>query len=149
MIRLLRRSAAAPTTSTAPATLSPVLRFITVGGAEVHVTQHQPDPREGHDRVYRVFRWWCTGCDEGTFRYPRNDLLRADHARMQANGHAASCRALPGGVLDPFAAHADSPAQPWSPALAPLAPRTRTASDTPAPRTPWSGAPPYPREGRP
>jgi hypothetical protein len=56
-----------------------VMRFVTLGGAHVAVTQTEG----GHT-------WNCGGCDQGD-----TALQPVVDARRQANDHAGSCRAIP------------------------------------------------------
>jgi hypothetical protein len=59
------------------------IRYLTLGGAHVHVTA---SPTREHD-----YAWRCHGCGKGldaTFSI-------IDNARTTANTHAATCRALP------------------------------------------------------
>jgi hypothetical protein len=66
-----------------------VMRFATLGGATVVVTDH-PDRADGSYRN----RWECLGCLAGSPPH-RGDLLGLKDAREKANTHAAGCRALP------------------------------------------------------
>lgn len=64
---------------------APILgRYLTLGGAQVHITTHE-HPTTPHTR-----RWTCTGC--GDTRTTTEALARHD-----ANTHAGQCRAIPPG----------------------------------------------------
>jgi hypothetical protein len=66
-----------------------VMRFATLGGATVIVTDH-PDRADG---PYRN-RWECLGCLAGSPPH-RADLLSLKDARDKADTHAGGCRSLP------------------------------------------------------
>lgn len=60
-------------------TTRPVMRFLTLGGAHVHVTARPG----GHC-------WRCQGCDQSE-TFPQ----ALPGARMDANRHAGLCRSMP------------------------------------------------------
>jgi S-adenosylhomocysteine hydrolase len=81
-----RKETTVSQTTPAPATTknNVLMRFLTQGGAEVHVTGSGRYGAEDH-------HWMCLGCSETD-----NGIGRWDwDARQQANGHAANCRAMP------------------------------------------------------
>lgn len=61
-------------------TRTPLMRFVTLGGAHVAVTKGTVG---GH-------AWECWGCDEG-----QDCRLTLPDARSAANRHAGQCRAVP------------------------------------------------------
>lgn len=90
--RILRRPTAdlespmnpEPTVAETPVA-SPLTRFLTQGGAEVHITgSGSYGAKDNH--------WVCLGCND------RNDShfgLWDWQARKEANDHASACRAMP------------------------------------------------------
>ena len=87
MLAFLTRRKDTTVTDTAPeATQSDILmRFLTHGGAEVHVTgSGRYGAQDNH--------WKCQGCDDSNKEtFPLYDW----DARDKANAHAADCRAMP------------------------------------------------------
>ncbi|MEG8275749.1 hypothetical protein [Streptomyces sp. AHA2] len=88
MFAFLTRRKDNPMAETVTATEKPandvLMRFLTQGGAEVHVTGSGRYGAEDH-------HWMCLGCSETD-----NGIGRWDwDARQQANGHATNCRAMP------------------------------------------------------
>lgn len=74
----------APTTAQPEKTDNDVLmRFLTQGGAQVHVT--------GSGRYVEDNNWKCLGCNDGSEGSGRHDWI----ARDAANEHASACRAMP------------------------------------------------------
>ena len=68
------------TTSTIPGTV--LITFANLFGAHVTVT-------DTHQRDSWRWAWSCRGCLDG------GQAISLDSARDRANGHAATCRALP------------------------------------------------------
>ncbi|WP_433465815.1 hypothetical protein [Spirillospora sp. CA-128828] len=63
---------------------TPVMRFLTLGGAHVAV-MNAPGATSTATHT-----WQCLGCDQGNdYAQPRT------HARQEANRHAAGCRSIP------------------------------------------------------
>jgi hypothetical protein len=60
-----------------------LMRFLTQGGAQVHVT--------GSGRYVEDNNWKCLGCNDGSGGHGRHDWI----ARDAANEHATNCRAMP------------------------------------------------------
>ncbi|WP_333745130.1 hypothetical protein [Streptomyces ardesiacus] len=80
------------TEKTGPA---PVMRFLTLGGAEVHVVERGRDQRttfSGTTYGFTVHGWTCHGCNRGSDYYDRWEEWEA---RDKANAHAEKCRAMP------------------------------------------------------
>ncbi|WP_369211340.1 hypothetical protein [Streptomyces flavofungini] len=73
-------------TTTAPATTksNSQMRFLTQGGAEVHVTGSGCYGAEDH-------HWMCLRCSETDSGIGRRDW----DARRQANAHAKGCQSMP------------------------------------------------------
>jgi hypothetical protein len=72
-----------------------IMRFLTQGGAEVHVTENGTFEHRGFSNIaFKVtnHRWKCLGCGGNSDFYTRLD---ESDARDKANAHAAACRALP------------------------------------------------------
>ncbi|MFE1949904.1 hypothetical protein ACFW9D_05480 [Streptomyces sp. NPDC059524] len=86
-----------PETTTTPTKPQPdvLMRFLTQGGAEVHVTRNGTYTQHGFNgRSWNEQRnrWTCHGCDKGSDpydRYPPNTI------RDAANTHAQNCRSMP------------------------------------------------------
>ncbi|MFD5221399.1 hypothetical protein ACFWMH_27540 [Streptomyces tendae] len=97
---LTRRKETPVTTTTGNETTensspAPVMRFLTVGGAEVHVSERGRDERttfSGTTYGFTVHGWKCHGCGRGSDYYDRSEDWEA---RDKANGHATKCRAMP------------------------------------------------------
>jgi hypothetical protein len=62
-----------------------LMRFLTQGGAEVHVTTSGRHVDKDH-------HWKCQGCDDNN---GKSLPLYYWEARNDANAHAAGCRAMP------------------------------------------------------
>lgn len=83
----LTRRKDTPMPETTPASISDniAMRFLTQGGAEVHVTASGRHVDKDH-------HWKCQGCDDSNGKsFP----LCYWEARSEANAHAAACRAMP------------------------------------------------------
>lgn len=77
-MRTPRRATGRP----APAASAPLARYLTLGGAQVHLTPY------GHPASPHTRRWACTGCGDtrtGTEVF----------AKSEASDHAGQCRAMP------------------------------------------------------
>ncbi len=82
-------------TQTQPDGTQILMRFLTSGGAQVHVsfigisTQHtfSSSPHGQRDHA-----WTCHGCNTQTDRLHH---LTLDQVRQDANQHATTCRAMP------------------------------------------------------
>ncbi|MGW6222231.1 hypothetical protein ACWF8U_20375 [Streptomyces olivaceus] len=81
--------------TTENSTPAPVMRFLTIGGAEVHVTERGRAERtafSGTTYGFTAHGWACHGCHQASDYYTR---MEEWEARDKANGHASTCRAMP------------------------------------------------------
>ncbi|KPI31447.1 hypothetical protein OV320_2663 [Actinobacteria bacterium OV320] len=72
-----------------------LMRFLTAGGAEVHVAYrgiYTENTFSGTPYGEKDHSWTCHGCDEHTDRRHHFTLTEA---RRDANDHATVCRAMP------------------------------------------------------
>lgn len=76
-------------------TTAPLMRFLTQGGAQVHVTRigtYTVRGASGHCWGEHEDHWTCHGCDQGIGSHKR---FTPRDIRDQANEHANDCRAMP------------------------------------------------------
>jgi hypothetical protein len=104
MLALLTRknasTPAAPQQDTAP-TASPVMQFLTQGGADVDlypITWRVRVRQTEAEYEHRGFQWACRGCDTAGKDYQLGWGYREHEprcSREEANEHAAGCHAKP------------------------------------------------------
>ena len=74
---------------------STVMRFLTQGGAQVHITHAGTFTQTSFSGAVwgeKDHRWTCLGCGKGSGRH---DRYSPDEIRDAANEHATECRSMP------------------------------------------------------
>ena len=94
-----REDTAMTATATATETPTPVdnvlMRFLTQGGAQVHITHAGTFTQKSFSGAVwgeQDHRWTCLGCGQGSGRH---DHYSPSEIRNAANDHATECRSMP------------------------------------------------------